>query len=227
MSVAIGTPLRVVEISSGIAGAYCGWLLQQMGAEVLRLGALSTPADVAIEQANPIALALAYYAADKRMIDSPDAAGAIADADMIITDDAPRLEAMVGCSLADLAAGRPGTVFGATSVFGLTGPLAGLAAVPIDAQAEAGVAWALGEQGRSPLAIPPGVLDCQAGAHLAAACLMARLAGPLTEGGRPGSGRIVDIALNDVLTHYLKILLTELTVCVGIMKITKKELHAS
>ena len=198
MSAASGTPLRVVEISSGVAGAYCGWLLQHMGAEVARVGKLSAPAEVAVEQADPIALAMAYYAADKQALADGDAASAVAGADIVITDDAPRLAALAGRSLSDLAAAQPGTVFGVTSVFGLTGPLAGVAAVPMDAQAEAGVAWALGEQGRPPLAIPPGVLDCQAGAHLAAACLMARLEGPAPQGGR-----IVDIALNDVLTHYV------------------------
>ena len=195
MSGASGTPLRVVEIASGIAGAYCGWLLQQMGAEVIRIGASAAPA---AETTGPIALALAYYATDKQTIDPEGAVEAVAGADLVITDDAPRLAMLLGTTLAELAADRPDTVFGATSVFGLTGPLADAPAVPLDAQAEAGVAWALGEPGRPPLAIPPGVLECQAGAHLAAACLMARLAGPMADGGR-----IVDIALNDVLTHYV------------------------
>ena len=195
MSGANGRPLRVVEVSSGIAGAYCGWLLQQMGAEVTRIGAVAAPA---AEPTDPIALALAYYAADKRTIAPDGSATAISGADLVITDDAPRLAALAGRPIATLAAAQPDTVFGVTSVFGLTGPLADAPAVPLDAQAEAGVAWALGEQGRAPLAGPPGVLECQAGAHLAAACLMARLAGPAADGGR-----IVDVALNDVLTHYV------------------------
>ena len=194
MTSTFGTPLRVVEISSGIAGAYCGWLLQQMGAEVVRIGVPSTVAD----GADPIALALAYYAAEKLTTSPGDLVNAIAVADLVITDDAERFVALTGHTVAEVAASQLGTVFGVTSVFGLTGPLAGVPAAAIDAQAEAGVAWALGEPGRPPLSIPPGVLECQAGAHLAAACLMARLAGPA-----PAGGRIVDIALNDVLAHYV------------------------
>ncbi len=194
MTGASGTPLRVVEIASGIAGAYCGWLLQQMGAEVIRVGPLPDPEDAA----NPIALALAYYASDKQTVEVGDVGDALAHADLVITDDAPRLSALAGRPIAELAAARPQTVFGVTSVFGLTGPLADVPAVPLDAQVEAAVAWALGEQGRAPLSIPPGVLECQAGAHLAAACLMARLEEATLDGGR-----IVDIALNDVLTHYV------------------------
>ena len=191
MNGANGTPLRVVEISSGIAGAYCGWLLQQMGAEVVRVGTADHGAD-------PISLAVAYYAADKQTTSLEAAADAVTGADLIITDDAPRFAALTGRSVTDWAASQPDTVFGVTSVFGLTGPLADVPAAAIDAQAEAGVAWALGEQDRPPLAIPPGVLECQAGAHLAATCLMARLAGPAPDGGR-----IVDIALTDVLAHYV------------------------
>lgn len=194
MSGGAETPLRVVEISVTIAGAYCGWLLQQMGAEVTRIGAAAT-ADTAAE---PIALAQAYYAADKSMAPIASASDAIASADLVITDDPAHLAKLTGRTIAKLAAAQPDTVFGATTIFGLTGPLANVPAAAIDAQAEAGVAWALGEQGRPPLTIPPGVLECQAGAHLAAACLAARLAGLA-----PASGCIVDIALADILAHYV------------------------
>ncbi len=196
MSGAADVPLRVAEISSGIAGAYCGWLLQRMGAEVVRVGAEAGGAD----GADPITLALAFYADGKRIAARGGAADALAGADLVITDDAAQLAAVTGQTLAESAARQPHTVFGVTSVFGLTGPLAATPAVPLDAQAVASVAWALGEPGRPPLSIPPGILECQAGAHLAAACLMARLAGRATEGGR-----IVDIALTDVLASYVAV----------------------
>jgi crotonobetainyl-CoA:carnitine CoA-transferase CaiB-like acyl-CoA transferase len=189
-----GRPLRVVEVSSGVAGGYCGWLLREMGADVTRLGSHS----VVAEEADPIALALAYYAEGKSTVEN--GAEAIAGADIVITDDATRLAMLAGRSIPELAAAQPGTVIGVTSVFGLTGPLADVPAAPLDAQAEAGVSWALGEPGREPLSIPPGVLECQAGAHLAAACLMAHLAGPAPDGGR-----LVDIALTDVLASYVAV----------------------
>lgn len=196
MSGASGSPLRVVEVGGGIAGAYCGWLLREMGAEVVRIGA----PPIATDTADPIALALAYYGDGKRIEPAERAADSIAAADLVVTDDAARLTALCGRSIEEAAARRPDTVFGITSVFGLTGPLASVPAAALDAQAEAGVAWALGEPGRAPLSIPPGVLECQAGAHLAAACLMARSAGTGLEGGR-----IVDIALTDVLASYVAV----------------------
>jgi crotonobetainyl-CoA:carnitine CoA-transferase CaiB-like acyl-CoA transferase len=191
-----GGPLRVVELSTGIAGAYAGWLLRQMGAEVRHVGALPTAPD----DADAITLALAYYADGKLAVAPEDLADAVTAAELVVTDDVTRFVALGGRSLEDWSARQPGTVFGVTSIFGLTGPLAGTPAVPLDAQAEASVAWALGEPGRAPLSIPPGVLECQAGAHLAAACLMARLAG-----SDPAAGRIVDVALHDVLASYVAV----------------------
>lgn len=185
-------PLRIVEASGGIAGAYCGWLLREMGAEVLRIAA---PVADPVE---PLAMALAYYAQGKPVLAPQDVPAAIAGADIVICDDPQALAVLAGRPLTAIAVAQPRTVFGVASVFGLTGPLADAPAVPLDAQGLAGVAWALGEPARPPLTIPPGVLDCQAGAHLAAACLMARRAGP-----GPDGGRIVDIALTDVLAHYV------------------------
>jgi crotonobetainyl-CoA:carnitine CoA-transferase CaiB-like acyl-CoA transferase len=196
MSGTTGLKLRVAEVSSGIAGAYCGWLLQNMGAAVSRVGA----AAVSAGGTDPIALALAYYAAGKHVVPPEGAREDVAGADLVITDDAERFAALTGRTIAESAAEQPATVFGVASVFGMTGPLAAVAAVPLDAQAVASVAWALGEPGRAPLSIPPGVLECQAGAHLAAACLMAHLAGAGSHGGR-----IVDIALNDVLASYVAV----------------------
>ena len=134
MSSSDGAPLRVIEISSGIAGAYCGWLLRQMGADVACLG----PALRADVGADPITLARAFYAADKQIISEEAVDDAFAGADLIITDDAERLVAITGRSISEMAAAQTDTVFGVTSVFGLTGPLADVAAVPINAQAEAG-----------------------------------------------------------------------------------------
>ena len=196
MSGASSEPLRVVEMSSGIAGAYCGWLLREMGAEVTRIGVVPSASD----GSDPITLALAYYAEGKRVAPSENAIDVISAADLVITDDAARFVTILGCAIEDAAARQPDTVFGITSIFGLTGPLSSVPATALDAQAGASVAWALGESGRAPLTIPPGVLECQAGAHLTAACLMARRAGP-----GPHGGRIVDIALTDVLASYVAV----------------------
>jgi crotonobetainyl-CoA:carnitine CoA-transferase CaiB-like acyl-CoA transferase len=189
--------LEVVEISTGVAGAYAGWLLARMGAQVARV---AHDKDNARGPLDASELGRRQFNAGKA------AAAASCDAlllqlqgaDIVICDDRARLEQLTGLAVPDLARAFPTPVLGIASVFGLTGPLADAPAVELDAQAAASIAWVLGEKGREPLSIPPGILPCQAGAHLAASCLMAHLAG-----GGDGTARIVDIALADVLASYV------------------------
>ena len=187
-------PLRIATFGTGMAAAYCAWLLRAMGAVATRL---SPPP----EGQDGLALALRYMTAGVAQ------AAAWSDADIVVIDDVPGFEALAGGSLQQIAARQRGTVFGVASIYGLTGPLAGAPATALDAQAVSSTAWVLGEAGRTPLSIPPGVLECQAGAHLAAACLAARHAGlPLQEAGLPSQGgQIVDIALADVLAAYVAV----------------------
>lgn len=171
-----------------MAAAYCSWLLRSMGATVTRL---SPPPP---QGADGLALALRF------MVQGTIPATSWDDADIVVIDDLRGFEAFAGGSLQEVAARHAGTVFGVSSVYGLTGPLAGAPASALDAQAVSSTSWVLGEAGRAPLSVPPGVLECQAGAHLAAACLAARQA------GRPvQDGQIVDIALADVLAAYVAV----------------------
>lgn len=170
-----------------MAAAYCSWLLRSMGASVTRL---SPPPP---QGADGLSLALRFMAEGTAPVTSWD------DADIVVIDDIRGFEALAGGSLKEVAARHPGIVFGVSSVYGLSGPLAGAAASALDAQAVSSTSWVLGEAGRTPLSVPPGVLECQAGAHLAAACLAARQAGP------PQGGQVVDIALADVLAAYVAV----------------------
>ena len=171
-----------------MAAAYCSWLLRSMGATVTRL---SPPPP---QGTDGLALALRFMAEGTIPATSWD------DADIVVIDDLRGFEAFAGGSLQDVAARHPATVFGVSTVYGLTGPLAGVPASALDAQAVSGTSWVLGEAGRAPLSVPPGVLECQAGAHLAAACLAARQASRPAQGGQ-----VVDIALADVLAAYVAV----------------------
>ena len=172
--------LCVAEFSTGMAGAYSGWLLHRMGASVSRIAPPPPTGDDALS------LALRFLAEGKAQAIDWDGA------DIVVIDDLPGFEALAGAKLGALAARHPSTVFGVSSVYGLTGPLAGAPASALDAQAISSTAWVLGEAGRTPLSVPPGVLEFQAGAHLLAACLAAR------HGGLPdGRGRVVDKRVED------------------------------
>lgn len=190
-----GGPIRVVEAGAGIAVAYAGWLLARMGAQVVRL-ADDTVRDPPFD---PPGLALAALALGKARETPPPGRAALqarlARADVLICDAAFAREA----DGADTLARRlPQLVVGVASVFGLDGPDAVQPAEAIDAQAVSGAAWATGEPGRPPLALPPGIVEHQAGAMLAAGVLLA-----LRVAADRGTGRVVDIALADVLASHV------------------------
>ncbi len=192
--------MRVIEYAgpeSGIAAAYAGWLLARMGAEVTRLTAPSGEES----QRDPIALALTSLAEGKRTRALPanptDWRKLLAEADVLLCD-APTALAVLTGPLENLQAQHPALIIGVVTPFGLEGPYAELPATALDAQALSAVAWSLGEPGRAPLTLPPGVTEHQGGAMLAAGCVLALLARD-----QRGTGQRIDIAHADVLASYV------------------------
>ena len=197
------TVLEIGGVDAGLPTAYAGWLLARLGARVLRL---DPPDDApalarAPRPGSPLRLALDALALGKSVEPMPADAAALdarlAGADVLLCDPA-RLPAALGASPAGLLARRPALVVGAASVFGLHGPYAGLPGVALDAQALSGASWALGEPGRAPLSLPAGIVEHQSGAMLAAGCLLA-----LAVRDDTGVGRVVDVALADVLASHV------------------------
>lgn len=193
--------VRVVEYAgSGIAAAYAGWLLARMGAQVTRL---ASPREAGSRDASPVQLALEVLADGKTNARSPATAteldDRLADCDILLCDAPQALEALAGPAKS-MRLKFPRLVVGMASIFGLDGPYAGHPGTALDAQALSAVAWSLGEPGRAPLSLPPGVTEHQAGAMLAAGCLLALAVRDETAGG---SGRVVDISLADVLASYV------------------------
>ena len=193
--------VRVVECAgSGVAAAYAGWMLARMGAQVTRL-VTPVPSVAALDADSPLQLALQVLADGKTTAPCPESQPAfdalVSGCDVLLCDNAPALEALAG-PLASLHARLPGLVAGIASTFGLTGPYAGFPGTGLDAQALSGVAWSLGEPGRAPLTLPPGISEHQSGAMLAAGCLMALLVRD-----QQGKGSVVDVSLSEVLASYV------------------------
>ena len=199
--------VRVAEFAgagSGIAAAYAGWLLARLGAQVTRLAAGAPNEDQADDKnasVSPLRLALEVLANGKSTVPLPAQAEALAallaECDILVCDAPRALESLAG-PLDALRERLPRLVVGVATPFGLTGPYAGLPGTALDAQALSAVAWSLGEPGREPLTLPPGIAEHQSGAMLAAGCLLA-----LAVRDERGSGRRVDVALADVLASYV------------------------
>jgi crotonobetainyl-CoA:carnitine CoA-transferase CaiB-like acyl-CoA transferase len=173
-----------------------------MGAQVTRLTSpLATPAPMADGQPSPLQLALQVLADGKHCRPCPDTAAGLdallAGCDIFLCDDPQALQGLAG-PLKALHERQPELVIGIATTFGLDGPYAACPGTGLDAQALSAVAWSLGEADRAPLSLPPGIVEHQAGAMLAAGCLMG-----LAVRDERGTGRIVDIALADVLASYV------------------------
>ena len=197
-----GFGLRVVEYAgtaSGIPVAYAGFLLVGMGARVTTLVPPGVPSKTAT---TPIDLALEVLAEGKDTAVCPETAESfsalLAKTDILLCDAPTAIEPLLGPVTA-LNRAYPSLIVGIATTFGLDGPYAGMVGTGLDAQALAAVAWSVGEPGRPPLTLPPGIVEHQSGAQLAAGCLLAFM----TRGGDGAGGQIVDIALADVLASYV------------------------
>ena len=195
--------IRVVEYAadgSGLAVAYGAWLLAHLGAQVTRWVDDTAPAPTS-SAGGPLQLAIEALAQGKVRAASPASAtqctAQLNGVDILICDAPSAFIARYG-ALVTLRAQLPQLIVGIVTPFGLTGPYADLAATTLDAQAISAVAWSLGEPGRAPLTLPPGVTEHQGGAMLAAACVLA-----LNARDASGRGQLVDIALADVLATYV------------------------
>ena len=195
-----GAALRVVEYAgagAGLSAAYAGWLLAKLGAQVTRLvDTTATPTS-----SDPMQLAAEVLAAGKSSAALPSSpaqlAALLGDVDVLLCDAPAALAHLCG-SLAQLHQTQPQLIIGVVTPLGIEGPYAALPATALDAQALSAVAWSLGEPGRAPLTLPPGVTEHQGGAMLAAAVQIA-----LLDRDDHARGQLIDISLADVLASHV------------------------
>lgn len=182
--------MRVVEWGELIAAAYCSKLLAEFGAQVVKVEA---PAGDAARACGPFPGDLAdpessglfiFLNSGKRSLvaDVESAAGRqalhalLAGADIFVSNQPLALRRRLGFDAPSLRARYPGLIVVSLSVFGDSGPNALVPAEAIDAYAASGTAWVIGEPAREPLIVPLLQADYQAGAHGAAAAMMAVIA---------------------------------------------------
>lgn len=205
--------VRVVEWGELISAAYCTKLLGEFGA---RIDKVEPPAGDASRTCGPFPGDVAdpecsgtfiHLNSGKRSVvadvSTPAGAGALhallARADIFVTNQPLRLRRSLGLDTPLLRARYPDLIVVCLSVFGDSGPNAEVPAQAIDAYAASGTAWVIGEPGRAPLIVPFLQADYQAGAHGAAAAMMALIARRrCAAGNASGSGESIDVASADV-----------------------------
>jgi len=200
--------VTVIEIASLGPGPFCGMLLADLGATVIRIERPSSGPGAAVfpVPAGPLGRSRRSISIDLKR---PEGAALVLDlverADVLIEGFRPGVAERLGLGPADCLARHPGLVYGRVTGWGRSGPLAADAGHDIDYVALAGALHPIGRAGEPPT-IPLNIIaDFGGGGMLLAVGVLAAL----VEKDRTGEGQVVDTAMVDgsalqtVLVHGL------------------------
>ncbi len=201
--------LRVLEFGEFISAPYCGKLLADMGADVIKIERAGTGdwardygpwlGDIPHRERSGLFL---YLNADKRGVslnlETPTGrellAGMVSRADVLVHNLHPTEMDRVGVDYETLSTHNEALVMASITPFGLTGPYRNWKAYDINLAAGGGICEGLGSPDREPLTFGTPEVGYFAGAGAASAIVMALLARdnslPLPAGEGWGEGEI-------------------------------------
>ncbi len=192
--------IRVAEFGQFIAVPFCGQLMADGGAEVIKIEA---PGGDPTRRFNPLAPGESRIFLSRNRgkhslplrISNPGARPVIdrllSWADVVLINFRPGLEKELGLEPHELLAAHPRLVIASVTAFGKQGPDAGLAGMDIVLQARSGLMAANGRtiDGR------PASGDPVSADYMCAMCLSFGVASALLRRERTGKGAIVDVSL--------------------------------
>jgi crotonobetainyl-CoA:carnitine CoA-transferase CaiB-like acyl-CoA transferase len=201
--------IRVVDLTSSLAGPTCTQVLAALGADVVKVERPGA-GDEARDWGPPFwpGGSVMFFAANagKRSaaIDLKSTRGRglvlrLADrADVVVQSLRPGAAARLGLGAEDLRARNPRLVYCSIGAFGTSGPLAGDPGYDPLVQAFSGIMSVTGEADRSPVRVGVSLVDVGTGAWAAVAVLAG-----LIERSRTGRGRVVDLSLLETALAFL------------------------
>lgn len=207
--------LKVLELARILAGPWCGQLLADLGAEVIKIERPGAGDDTRtwgppfITDADGTPWGAAYFHACNRGksslaidIDTPDGQAAVraraADADILIENFKVGGLTRYGLDYDSLKAVNPRLIYASITGFGQDGPYAARAGYDYIIQGMSGLMDITGEPGREPQKVGVAVVDLFTGVYTATAILAA-----LRGRDQTGQGCHIDMALFDVATAML------------------------
>lgn len=191
--------VKVIEFCQVLAGPFCGCLLADMGAEVIKV---ESPEGDLMRAWPPIVDGYSQYFAsvnrNKRsvVLDLKNAAGLAAarslalSADVVIENFRPGVMAKFGLDQATLARDKPALVYCSVSAFGQTGPRAKEGGFDMTLQAMSGVMSVTGEPDGRPVKCGIPIADFTAGLYAAFSVVSA-----LLKSRRDGTGGHLDVSM--------------------------------
>jgi succinyl-CoA---D-citramalate CoA-transferase len=204
--------LRVIEMGSLIAGPFCGQLMGDMGADVVKIeppgegdpmrkwGQGAKPAWWRVIARNKRSVAL-----DLRQKAGQDIARQlIAKADILIENFRPGTLEKWGMSPAELHRGNPGLIIVRVSGYGQDGPYADRAGFGLVGEAMGGWRAIVGEPDRPPARVGVSIGDTLAATY---GCMGALAA--LHHREKTGKGQVVDSALYEAVLQVMESLIAD------------------
>lgn len=209
------TGLRVIEMGQLLAGPFCGQLLADFGAEVIKIeqpGIGDPMRQWGREKPHGKSLWWPVVARNKKSIelnarekDGGDLIRAlVAQADILVENFRPGTMERWGLGYEELAAINPRLIMVRVSGYGQTGPYAKRAGYGAIGEAMGGLRYVVGDP-----STPPSRMGISIGDTLAAtfACLGALMA--LHVVNRTGRGQMVDSAIYEAVLNVMESLITE------------------
>src|SRR3954468_17309793 len=207
--------LRVIEMGTLIAGPFCGQILGDFGAEVIKLEDPGT-GDPMRQWGRSLPKGLSPWwpviGRNKKSVGldlrKPQgqalAKTLIAQADVVIENFRPGTMEKWGMSYAALSAQNPRLIMARISGFGQTGPYAERAGYGLIGEAMGGLRHVTGEPDRPPARAGISIGDSLAAMHAVMGILMA-----LHARERTGKGQVIDAALFESVLAVMENLVTE------------------
>ncbi len=193
--------VRVLEYAQYVAGPLCGVVLRDLGAEVIKI---EPPAGDAYRYVMPVSVGLGRYfiplnrgkrsiVLDLKTAEGRERSAALLmTADVVLHNSPPPRASAFGLDWETVHAAHPAIVMGVVSSFGTTGPLAGMPAYDLVAQARSGLLTAHAGPGDTVPVRAGGIpmADLTAGYLLASSVLAS-----LVAARDSGVGALVDVSL--------------------------------
>lgn len=201
--------VRVLDLTTSVAGPYATMLLSDFGAEIIKVERPS--GDDARKWGPPFldgqALWFAAVNRNKRsvVIDAQteqgraDLLALVRTSDVVVTNQPPSVQKKLGLDYEALKQERDGLIFVAITGFGLDGERANLTCYDLIAEGYSGIMDITGSADAEPQKIGAPAADMLAGQD-AAMATMAALAGRHQNGGQ---GQCIDISLVESMTRFL------------------------
>jgi crotonobetainyl-CoA:carnitine CoA-transferase CaiB-like acyl-CoA transferase len=201
--------VRVLDLGRVLAGPYCGQILGDMGAEVIKVEHPERGDDTRAWKPPAIGDDAAYFCAVNRNkrsigIDLASDEGRelllelAKNSDVLVENFRPGVTKRLGIDYAEVAKVNPKLIYCSISGFGQEGVMAQRAAYDYVVQATSGVIALTGEPDRIPIRCAGAISDYGTGLWSVVAVLFA-----LMERDRNGKGQHIDMAMNDTTMLYL------------------------